>query len=500
MPDNQDEYTPRNTWAYIEQGTCIVCMKPRDLYANSWVPNLVACGYCIVSKMSIMVDNIAGAMDGLENGEIRYWESRWEYRNMYDNRTAITIATEMREGLCAVCYHPILPDDRGYYASAIGYDANMAQVDVHASCTNTCDPCGRNYARWNGDSRLTTITMERYFGIDRCPSCVDELLEEYGGSNEFKYCGSCESMETRSAFRDFQGTGYCEDCYHDYVHNCDECDTDYWHEDSHDCDDISNLVHDYSYRPRPHFFGEGKYYFGFELEVESNNNSRKQGANYVIDNLGSHAYLKRDASLDEGFEIVTHPHTLDEYQKNFNWDCMSGLRRLGYRSWDTRTCGLHVHVSRTAFGEINKQADLLKAQAHELRFIKLIYDNQRQIERLAGRSSSYARFNDKGNLANRVKYGQQDDRYEAVNSQNSETLEVRVFKGSLKPARVLSAIELVHASVEYTRDLKVNGSNRALKWINFVRFVADNENTYPNLVSSIQSTFDTDRDPTDVNN
>jgi hypothetical protein len=70
-----------------------------------------------------------------------------------------------------------------------------------------------------------------------------------------------------------------------------------------------------------------------------------------------------------------------------------------------------------------------------------------------------------------------------------------VFKGSLKPARILSAIELVHASVEYTRDLKVTGSNNALKWIQFVRYVATNDTVYPNLVSVIQSTFDTDIQP-----
>jgi len=219
----------------------------------------------------------------------------------------------------------------------------------------------------------------------------------------------------------------------------------------------------------------------------------------VVNTLGSRAYLKNDGSLEQGFEIVTHPHTLEEYQKKFNWLVLDGLRSRGYRSWNTSTCGLHVHVSRTAFGEITKRSEILKAQSHELRFIKLIYDNQRQIERLAGRSSSYAKFNDKGNLANRVKYGQQDDRYEAVNSQNTSTLEVRVFRGSLKPARILSAVELVHASVEYTRDLKVTASNNALKWINFVRFVADQVETYPNLVNAIQSTFDNDLPADEIN-
>jgi hypothetical protein len=431
----------------------------------------------------------------------RYYQLKAEYsdiRGKYDT----TYKPVYSEGRCGGCYNPIIEGARGSYRKVTAYDQGMNEYQAHLTCSYFCDDCDKYFISWNSNSSGTVITMsfEKYLGMSRCEPCVKNIIEEWGGEDRFFYCDQCESYEDRSQSSFYNNDRYCDTCYREYVYHCDDCDIAYWHNDDHDCDDVGNLVHEYSYRPRPHFFGEGKYHFGFELEVESNNNSRKEGARYLIDNLGSHAYLKKDASLDEGFEIVTHPHTLDEYQKKFNWDCISGLRKLGYRSWDTRTCGLHVHVSRTAFGLVKKQADVLKAQSHELRFIKLIYDNQRQIERLAGRSSSYARFNDKGKLANRVKYGHQDDRYEAVNSQNSETLEVRVFKGSLKPARVLSAIELVHASVEYTRDLKVSGSNRALKWINFVRFVADNEVIYPNLVSAIQSTFDADRDPTDVDN
>jgi len=343
---------------------------------------------------------------------------------------------------------------------------------------------------------LQCMPTDKYFGIARCLPCCETLRDTYARGSFF-WCNTCDSWDLKSDSREWNDNQMCQECFNENVYECDECNERYWHSDDHDCNDTGSLVHDYSYRPRPHFFGEGKYFFGFELEVESRNSNRREGAQYVVNGLGAHAYLKNDGSLSDGFEIVTHPHTLDEYQKKFNWSCIEGLRRLNYRSWDTRTCGLHVHVSRTAFGIVKKQVDVLKAQAHELRFIKLIYDNQRQIERLAGRKSSYAKFNDKGNLANRVKYGSQDDRYEAVNSQNAETLEVRVFKGSLKPERVLSAIELVHASVEYTRDLKVSGSNRALKWINFVRFVADNETTYPNLVSTIQATFDSDLEPAD---
>ena len=83
-------------------------------------------------------------------------------------------------------------------------------------------------------------------------------------------------------------------------------------------------------------------------------------------------------------------------------------------------------------------------------------------------------------------------RASAVNTYNDSTLEVRVFKGSLKPERVLSAIELVHAAVEYTRDLKVSGKNKALSWLAFAGFVHKNIDTYPNLFAYMDLTLNND--------
>ena len=504
MPDEYTEYTPRNTWVHISEGECEKCARPRDLYANSIVPNYVICANCILQAVSDLVNSanhrltIADTPEKIDTEAVRYYQLRAEYhdvRSKYDT----DYKPVWSEGRCSGCYHPIIEGVEGSYRGVTSYDRNMKELRSHLSCSYFCDDCDKHFTSWSSNSHdvLEVMSLEKYMGMRRCEPCVKNIVEEYGGEDNIFYCDHCEGYEYKPDSREFNGTWYCEVCYNDNVYECDDCDVTYWHNDDHDCNDVGNLIHDYSYRPRPHFFGEGKYHFGFELEVESRYDSRKAGAEYVIDKAGSHAYLKNDGSLSNGFEIVTHPHTLEEYQKKFNWSCISGLSSRGYRSWNTSTCGLHVHVSRTAFGNITRTSEILKSQAHELRFIKLIYDNQRQIERLAGRTSSYARFNDKGKLSARVKYGRQDDRYEAVNSQNETTLEIRVFKGSLKPERILSAIELIHASVEYTRDLKVSGNNRALKWINFVRFVADNEITYPNLVSTIQSTFDNDTEPFD---
>lgn len=494
MPNNDTVFSPSNCWAFIELGTCTKCTKPRHLYANSKVRNFFGCVWCVTKTMNEALSSLYELSQThiSENATTVYEELRSEYVDMCDKRTAIG-EPQYSEDTCALCYHPF---GENQWSRVETLDGEGNTIGVHRTCGTTCDRCLVSYASWSSvaHGRITFVDFHKYLGEHCCPSCVKDLQAEYG-EDSFFYCDECNSYELEDNSRTFEGNRYCSSCYSNNVYQCNECDVTYWDGHDHDCEyeDIpSSLIHDYSYRPRPHFFGVAKYHFGFELEVESNGNSRKSGASYIVDKLSPRVYLKNDGSLDEGFEIVSHPHTLDELQTQFNWEALDGLRRQGFRSWNTSTCGLHVHVSRTAFGEIVRRTDIVKSQAHELRFIKLIYDNQRQIERLAGRSSSYAKFNDKGSLANRVKHGSQDDRYEAVNSQNESTLEIRVFRGSLKPTRVLSAVELVHASVEYTRDLKVNASNNALKWIHFVRFVADNAQTYPNLVNAIQSTFDND--------
>lgn len=499
MPDNDTVFSPSNCWAFIELGTCARCNKPRHLYANSMVRNFFGCAWCVTQKMNEALTPLYELASVDENMQILYDNFRAEYLDLCEKRNAIG-EPEYSEDTCALCYHPF---GETIWRKVSAFDGEANEIQVHSTCGTTCDRCLNNYAGWSSAAhgRITFVDFHKYLGEHCCPSCVTEIQKEYG-EDSFFYCDECNSYELHDDSRTFEGSRYCSNCYDNNVYQCNDCSTYYWDGNDHDCDydDIpSSLIHDYSYRPRPHFFGEGKYHFGFELEVESNGNSRREGASYVVDKLSPRVYLKNDGSLSDGFEIVSHPHSLDELQDKFDWAVLKGLRQQGFRSWNTTTCGLHVHVSRTAFGEVSKRSDIVKSQAHELRFIKLIYDNQRQIERLAGRSSSYARFGDKGKLAPRVKYGHQNDRYEAVNSQNESTLEVRVFRGSLKPERVLSAVELVHASVEYTRDLKVSASNNALKWINFVRFVADQAQTYPNLVNAIQSTFDNDT-PTDETN
>jgi len=73
-------------------------------------------------------------------------------------------------------------------------------------------------------------------------------------------------------------------------------------------------------------------------------------------------------------------------------------------------------------------------------------------------------------------------RYSAVNTQNEHTLELRFFRGTTKPSGVHSAIQLAHASIEYTRDLTISDVKLGmLKWDWFYAYVEANNGYYPDL-------------------
>lgn len=480
---------------YLGKGLCARCSKASFLFVNSYL-NSDQPEWCYECQIAYMNDDIPERIPLMET-----------------------------EPVCQVCARPEylvpdLPSDNQTWQFSTGYLRDgETKVVAHKNCiTKTeCEGCTIPYVngynrswRTNNSRTISSSDLVIYTQIEGntyCDNCTETYYEENGGEDNFFCCSSCEDTVHNDNGQWFNGTLYCGYCHDNNVYTCDECSEYYWDGDGHDCsEDDNGVIHSYSYRPSPYFFGKGQYHLGFELEVEARNNSRYDGAQLVQNELGAHAYMKDDGSLSDGFEIVTHPHTLSDYQTDFNWDFIPKLKREGYRSWNTDSCGLHVHVSRTAFGtgespwgRVDRDALILKRQAHELRFMKLIYDNQRQVERIAGRAGNhYATFGDKGKLVQKVKFGNQSNgRYSAINTENDDTLEVRVFKGSLRKERVLSALEFVTASVEYTRDLKVTAKNQALSWLRFTAYVSENIETYPNLALIMSESFANDTNPND---
>ena len=78
-------------------------------------------------------------------------------------------------------------------------------------------------------------------------------------------------------------------------------------------------------------------------------------------------------------------------------------------------------------------------------------------------------------------YTSYNGRYSALNLQNSNTIEIRIFRGTLKEDRFKRSLELVDAISHF---VKLHGFN-AMNWNNFRRYIV-RENRYTNLSNYLE--------------
>ena len=253
-----------------------------------------------------------------------------------------------------------------------------------------CRVCGASFP----EDELTLMDDELL-----CETCLDvETLvcsdcgtriwsEQNAGSSEHPLCQRCfdrnyTTCERCGAVLSFDSVFYLDD--DDDMPYCESC-----------CEMLRNhAIHDYSYRPEPIFYGDAPRYFGVELEIdgagEISSNAEKILA--IGNRDAERVYCKHDGSLNDGFEIVSHPATLECHTKDFPWaQMMKQAIQLGYSSHKAETCGLHVHISREAFGEsvLEQEASIARllffVEKNWNELLKFSRRTNRQLERWAAR-------------------------------------------------------------------------------------------------------------------
>lgn len=285
----------------------------------------------------------------------------------------------------------------------------------------------------------------------------------------------------------------CMDSYRARVARwCDANDIDpddFYDDEQYDEDTGDRAVMWHGYKPQPVFRGNGPVYLGMELEIEApqSQHSLESWARKVRKGLGEVVYLQEDGSINYGFEITTHPMSYPWAMREFAWDYLASMADEGFRTHPE--VGIHVHVSRAGF----------TSECHLYRWLKFIYRNEPQVTKLARRrSSGWARFDRTyRNGAKRYAkkgypaglHGYLDDRYQAVNPNNRDTLEVRVFASSLKPREVKAALGFVDGAVEYTRQLDANKIIQAngWGWSNFVDWLRRQRDEYRPLLAELEA-------------
>lgn len=169
---------------------------------------------------------------------------------------------------------------------------------------------------------------------------------------------------------------------------------------------------------------------------------------WAVMNAGAElAYIKTDGSLNDGLELVSHPCTLDYHLNKVPWaEGMDCLRQMGYRSHNAGTCGLHVHVNRSALGKtIFEQEEVIARLLYLFeRFWQEILRFSRRTENQIDHWAARYGYKDTGReILEQAKISSHPGRYACINLTNADTIEFRVFRGTLRYATFAATLQFV---------------------------------------------------------
>ena len=168
--------------------------------------------------------------------------------------------------------------------------------------------------------------------------------------------------------------------------------------------------------------------------------------------------------------------SLDYHLNEFCWaDILHRAVQMGYRSHQTSTCGLHVHVSREGLGgnEIAQEDTISKilffVEVHWNELLKFSRRTEYNMNRWAARRGYE---HDPKKLYDKAKSDY--NRYVAVNLCNRATIEFRLFRGTLKLNTLLATLQLVEHICNLAMRLTEH-ELKALSWSEFVSYISEPE-------------------------
>lgn len=353
----------------------------------------------------------------------------------------------MSQIVCTQCGAEVRPEDV-LYVDGEAVCPSCAETD-----TVVCSYCGERIWREDdfGDS-----------DIPLCESCYD---------SHYTHCSLCNRLIAFSAAYyqeddEDEETPYCSDCYHEY----------------------GEAIHCYSYKPVPIFHGDAPMYMGVELEVDDggkySENARK--ALDIFNRSGEYGYIKSDGSLNDGMELVTHPCTLEAHIHEVPWkETLEKFKELGYCSHQSSTCGLHVHVNRTFFGDTPDQQE--EKIGHVLylfeRFWQELLRFSRRTQRQVNQWAARYEYKDTGREIMEHAKKSYQGRYTCVNLTNADTIEFRIFRGTLKYNTLIATLQLVEKLCSVAISLSEE-QLQALSWSDIMLGIDPAQ--YPELVQYLK--------------
>jgi hypothetical protein len=377
--------------------------------------------------------------------------------------------------------------------------------DCFADNYTTCDRCGDVCV--NDDSTLVHTDGHSNNSETWCSECVD---------SHSRVCDRCGETFVTGAIISDDNTCVCEECFQNHYGTCTSCDgiflhdSLYWSErteeeycehcfpdtdedDNNDGTGHPRWLREYSHTHGSRFFFDGEndpdvdkdaragngpadvyrnihlfryplgrtLHFGTEIEFDC----RESGdgdwdpVESLINNNSLFVEIAGDGSLDYGAEIKSQPATLAAHYA-FDWPrFMETLIAAGWRAHDVSHPGLHIHLSRDAFD----------GEAHIAKFVLLFHRLWDQLARFSRRRTfGYCRRyddihspgDDTDDVIEKAKYQNDTDRNMCVNLRRDDTVEVRLWKGTLNVTTYYATIEMCHLLFHMSRGTEIDVLHR----------------------------------------
>lgn len=328
-----------------------------------------------------------------------------------------------------------------------------SDIDICQQClkthTATCSTCGKTIPKNMPFMLCEDCLHEQYVECNECHLLIPKGLAAYHSGNPLPFCQNC------------------------FVSHGKE----------------NTIIHEYLFKPIPRFYGNssGKRFYGVELEVsgggKTTNNAQK--ILNIVNRTSTLAYIKSDNSVKKGFELVTHPMTLEYHRSKMPWqETLATLRQLGYSSASVNGCGMHVHTNCSAFGltvrercpRIVKFIAIIEHFWPEI----LLFSRRRLID-INVWAKPYGFNKSMADMYRAIIA--RHSRKSSVNVLNKHTVEVRIFQGTLRHQNILAAISLIEHICELTSVIPYDQID-TLSWSTFVKEI--DRSIYPDLIQYLK--------------
>lgn len=351
---------------------------------------------------------------------------------------------------------------------------------------------------------------------DKClkSNITGEIWCEECSKDYLFFCDICGKIEQMSRSHTTQDTHkhICRECYRsNLVHSCYECGRIFENPNSLVFDPLNTrrfcdkcyaktIIRAYDFKPDIDFWFEKNeeknnngLMLGFELEVENYNEnglSNGQIARVLDKEINEKyfkdkkfLYFKRDGSLNNGFEIVSKPFSECFFRRNKNLfrEILTYLSEYGCKSHDTTTCGLHFHINRKFLNSEDTIDKMILFTEYYQDKIKSFSrrENYRYCEFLSNKTNKFKNDYAKRNIKLIHTTKNEVDRYSVVNIKNRNTVEIRVFRGTLKPETFLATTEFVFNLSNVVKNFEI----KQISWNKVINFV----DSYKELKNYVKS-------------